>query len=246
MLLYIYTIIAFSVAILGLSSANKPTLLTSCKQNSDDYSACLKRAFEEAWPRFIAGMPELNFPSLDPLSYKYGKVVFDSGDLIRADVILSNTTTSGLSKVYIFDIRTHFLDDIFRLEIDVIAPKLFIEGTVNMNGTLGSIFKIASEGPFNLTADDVRGTWDLTGHVVNDTWIVEHFHTLPSVKKLKLYFDFFQNNKEFNDLAVTFANEFWPSLYRVMLPTTSNIWDPWLTDIANKFFSKVSFSKVFL
>ena len=53
-------------------------------------------------------------------------------------------------------------------------------------------------GPFNLTADDVRGTWDLTGHVVNDTWIVEHFRVLPSVKKIKIYFNFFQGNKEFS------------------------------------------------
>ena len=94
----------------------------------------------------LIGISELDFPSLDPLSYKYGKVVFNSGDLIHADVILSNTTASGLSKIYIFDIRTHLLDDVFRLEIDALVPKIFIEGTVNMNGTLGSIFRIVSEG----------------------------------------------------------------------------------------------------
>ena len=54
-------------------------------------------------------------------------------------------------------------------------------------------------GPFNLTANDVNGTWNMTGHVVNDTWIVEHIRVLPSVRKLKLYFDLFQDNKEISE-----------------------------------------------
>ncbi|XP_011161485.1 uncharacterized protein LOC105196996 [Solenopsis invicta] len=242
----LYTLIVFSAAVLGLSSANKHTLsITSCKRDSDDYSACLKRAFQEAWPRFVTGIPEFDFPSLDPLYYKYGKAVYNSG-LIHADVIVSNVTVSGLSKNHIFDIRTHFLNDTFSLEIDGAVPKMFLQGTVNIDGTLGDIFRVVGKGPFNLTIEDAKGTWELTGHVVNDTWIVEHFRTLPSVKKLQLYFDFFPNNKEFNDLIVTFANEYWPSLFRVMLPISSIVWDPWLTGIANKLFSKVSFSEVFL
>ena len=54
-------------------------------------------------------------------------------------------------------------------------------------------------GPFNLTANDVDGTWDMVGHVVNDTWIIEHVRVLPSVRKLKLYFDLFQDNKEISE-----------------------------------------------
>jgi len=54
-------------------------------------------------------------------------------------------------------------------------------------------------GPFNLTANDVSGTWNMTGHVVNDTWIVEHIRVLPSVRKLKLYFDLFQDSKEISE-----------------------------------------------
>ncbi|XP_012533271.1 uncharacterized protein LOC105834946 [Monomorium pharaonis] len=237
-----YALSAFTI--FGLSSASEHTLpVTICKRHSPNYSACLKYSLKEAWPRFVAGIPEFKFPSLDPLFYEYGKAVFNSGE-IRAEVILSNISAFGLSKSCFSDIRTHFLNDVFRLEIDVLVPKVMLEGTVKMNGTM-SIFKIARKGYFNLTADDATATWDLTGSVVNDTWIVEHFRTFPSVKKLKLYFDLFSDNKEFNNLAVTFANEFWPPLYRVMLPIVSDEWDLWLTNIANNFFLKVSFSKLF-
>lgn len=51
-------------------------------------------------------------------------------------------------------------------------------------------------GPFNLTIDNVEGTYDLTGHVTNDTWVVEHFTTLPSVRKMKIYLEEIFNSKE--------------------------------------------------
>ncbi|XP_018306887.1 uncharacterized protein [Mycetomoellerius zeteki] len=242
--MFFYTLNVFSIILFGLASAAKLTFpATICKRDSVDYSACLKQALEEAFPRFVKGLPEFDFPPLDPLVYEYGKAVFNSGE-IRAEVVLTNNIVTGLAKVQVHDVRTHFLDDVFRLEIDANVPKIFLKGNVKMNGTIG-IFKIVNEGPYNLTADDVIGTWDMTGPVVNDTFIVKHIHVLPSVKKLKLYFDLFQDNKEINDVAVSFVNEFWPPLFRVMLPITSEAWDPWLTSIVNKLFSKVSFSKVF-
>ena len=43
-----------------------------------------------------------------------------------------------------------------------------------------------------------------------------------------------------------FSNEFWPVLYKGMLPVVEKHWDSYLTDFVNKYiFSKVSFSKVF-
>ncbi|XP_018055959.1 PREDICTED: uncharacterized protein LOC108692278 isoform X2 [Atta colombica] len=220
--MFFYLFNVFSIILFGLASGELPFPATICKRDSVDYSACLKQAFEEAFPRFVKGLTEFDLPSLDPLVYEFGKVVFNSGD-IHAEVALMNTII---------------------IEIDALVPKLILKGAVKMNGTL-SIFRIANEGPFNLTANDVSGTWNMTGHVVNDTWIVEHIRVLPSVRKLKLYFDLFQDSKEINNAVVNFANEFWPPLYRVMLPITSEAWDPWLTGIANKLFSKFSFSKVF-
>ena len=53
---------------------------------------------------------------------------------------------------------------------------------------------------FNITVDDLQTTWILTGHVVNDTWTVEHFHAAPSVKKMKIYFEnLFYGIKEFSE-----------------------------------------------
>lgn len=51
----------------------------------------------------------------------------------------------------------------------------------------------------NVTANDLRDTWNLTGRVINDTWIVEHFYINPSLRMFKIHVDnLFDGNKEFS------------------------------------------------
>jgi hypothetical protein len=54
-------------------------------------------------------------------------------------------------------------------------------------------------GYFNETLTDIRGPWDLSGPVINDTWIIKHFHVVPSIQKLNVYF---------NNLVETQGKEF--------------------------------------
>ncbi|XP_029173972.1 uncharacterized protein LOC114942716 [Nylanderia fulva] len=240
----VYTLSAFSAIILiGLCIAEELPV-TTCKRNSSNYFNCLKLAVEESWPQFIKGLPEFDFPPLDPLSYKHGTFDFDRGE-VHGKITIKNAIAYGLKNAKFAAVRAHFLDDIFRLEIDTQVPKLFLEGDCEAEGRIGG-FKMGGKGSYNLTIDDIRGTWDLIGHVANDTWTVEHFYCRPTVKNMKIYLNnLFDGNKEFNDLAMYFANEYWPILYRSMLPVTSEIWDPWLSGFANRLFSKVSFSKLF-
>ncbi|XP_018377667.1 PREDICTED: uncharacterized protein LOC108770530 [Trachymyrmex cornetzi] len=73
------------------------------------------------------------------------------------------------------------------------------ESDVKINGTLNAFIRTNGEDHINATAHDVRGTCDVIGHVINDKWIIEHFRVVPSIGKLKVYFDnLFENNKEFS------------------------------------------------
>ncbi|XP_011705814.1 PREDICTED: uncharacterized protein LOC105461019 [Wasmannia auropunctata] len=145
MLFYALVVSAISVAVIGLSATEEPTLpVTTCKRDSDDYSACLKRAVEKAWSRFMAGLPEFDFPPLDPLVYKYGRMVLNSAE-IRGELIISNQTFAGISKTRIFDVKAYFLDDVFHLEIDTLIPKAFLKGAAKINGSL-NIFRVVNEG----------------------------------------------------------------------------------------------------
>lgn len=238
-----YTFSVIGVVAVGLCVAEELPV-TICKRNSPNYSNCLKLAIEESWPRFVKGLPEFDFPSLDPLSYEYGEFEFERNE-IYGRVSLSNVINKGLTNISFLSVRPHFLDDGFRLEIDSNVPKMFVKGNCKAEGKVGG-FQMGGKGRFNLTLENIKGTWDLIGNVTNDRWTVEHFHFLPSVGNMKIHFDdLFNGNEELNNLAMFFVNEYWPILYRAMLPITSEKWDPWLADMANSLFSKVSFSKLF-
>lgn len=236
----------FGIAIFALLSAGESEIpVTICKRDSNDYNACSKHALEEAWPLFVkVGLPEFNFPSADPLFFKDTKVVLNSGE-ISIEVIFSNLSVIGISDTQFFDVRTHFLNKVFHYEMDVLVPSLFVEGIAKVNGSI-NIFRVADEGHLNATLNDIRTTCNLTGHVVNDTWIVEHFRINPSLGNLKIHVTTtIEENKQLNNIVLNFINEFWPSIFRVILPFLSDKLDPWATDYVNLFFSKVPFSKIF-
>lgn len=54
-----------------------------------------------------------------------------------------------------------------------------------------------STGFFNVSMENIRTTWDISGHVVNDRWVVEHFKTAPTISSMKIWFsDLFNGNEE--------------------------------------------------
>lgn len=54
-------------------------------------------------------------------------------------------------------------------------------------------------GHFNGTVKGIDATWYISGPVQNDTWIIEHIRTAPTVKSMHLYLDnFFEGNREFS------------------------------------------------
>ncbi|XP_012531704.1 uncharacterized protein LOC105834054 [Monomorium pharaonis] len=240
MLFYVLSI--FSIAIIRLTTARESEFsVLTCKRGSVDYDACLKQTLETTWPLIVkAGLAELDLPSLDPLYYKDGKIELNT-DTIHAKVIILNFTCFGLLKTHFIDLKTHFLpNNVLRLEIDVQVPKIFVEGIIKINGTL-NVFTVAGEGYMNATMSDIKGACDLIGHIINNTLLVEHFRFTPTFGTLKVYFNLFQNDRKLNDLALMFINEYWPTLYREIWPIMSDMLDPWLSDFANKFFSKILF-----
>ncbi|XP_029668066.1 uncharacterized protein LOC115238418 isoform X1 [Formica exsecta] len=241
----LYALSIFSIVTFVLCGAEELILpITTCKRNSTDYSTCLKEAVIEAWPRFVEGLPEFDFPRLDPLLYKDGKIILNRNGL-NAEGNVINATIFGLALTRILDVRPHFLDDIFRLEIDMIIPKVFVHsydsGQANLFG-----MRAGGAGYLNITMHENRVTHDITGYVKNDTWTVQHHRIIMTVERMKFYLsDFFDGSKELNDILEDFLNEYWPPIYREFAPTVFETVDPFLTNIDNRFFSKVSFSKVF-
>ncbi|XP_032681517.1 circadian clock-controlled protein-like [Odontomachus brunneus] len=240
-----YALAVLCVTALALVAAQDLELpVQTCKHDADDYSSCLRLAMQEAWPTFIPGLPQFDIPLLDPYFLEHHQTKYDAND-IRADITVTNVNTYGLAKTRFLAVRPTYADDFFKLEVDVEMPKVLIEGNYKADGMMGA-FQIGGEGFFNISMEDIKGTWTIEGSVANDKWTVEHFTLNPEIGKMQIWFsDLFNGNEGLNQAALKFVNEYWPSLYRTILPFMAQDWDTYLTELANRIFSKVSFSKTF-
>ncbi|KAL0101167.1 hypothetical protein PUN28_018786 [Cardiocondyla obscurior] len=240
-----YTFALFCATTFVLAAAQDLELpVQTCKRESDDYSSCLRLAIQEAWPNFIPGIPKFDVPILDPFFTETERTVYETSD-IRADITVTNVNTYGLAKAQFLAVRPQHSDNYFKLELDVDLPKVLIEGSYKADGALGT-FQIGGEGSFNISMEDIKSTWILEGPVANDKWTLEHFHLNPEVGKMQIWFsDMFNGNEELNNAAMKFVNEYWPTLYRSMLPFLAKTWDERLTELCNRIFAKVSFAKTF-
>lgn len=218
--------------------------MKTCKKDSDDFSSCLRLAIQEAWPTFIQGLPEFDLPALDPYYIDTYNSEYENGQL-NGKMSASDVRAYGLAKTRFLSVKPEMSDDFFRLEIDLEIPKVLIDGDYKADGVLGTL-KVGGKGFFNVSMEAITCTWDISGHVVDDRWVIEHFKLTPAIGSMKIWFsDLFNGNEELNRAALFFVNEYWPVLYRGMLPKLMEVWDVYLTEITNRFFSKIPFSTVF-
>ncbi|KAK1120371.1 hypothetical protein K0M31_012352 [Melipona bicolor] len=243
-----HTVRAVAIALCALAVVaadyQLPATVKTCKRDSDDFSSCLRLAIQEAWPTFISGLPEFDMPPLDPYYTESYSMEYDKGQL-RGKMVATDVRTYGLAKAHFLSVKPEMVGDLFRLEIDVEIPKLLIDGNYDADGFVSS-FKIGGQGFFNISMEDMRCTWDISGHVVDDKWVVEHFKMTPTIGGMKIWFsDLFNGNDDLNQAALLFINEYWPLVYRGMLPKMMDAWDTFLTEFTNRFFSKIPFSTVF-
>ena len=238
--------ISFAFAVVALVAADYqlPQGVKTCKRDSDDFASCLRLAIQEAWPTFIEGLPDFDIPPLDPYYVDSYSTEYKNGQL-RGKLSGTDVRTYGLAKARFLSVQPEMTDDFFRLEIDLELPKLLLDGNYEAEGSLDT-FKLGGQGFFNMSMEDVRCSWDITGHVVNDRWVIEHFRLLPKVGKMRVYFsDLFHGNEQLNRAALIFVNEYWPLIFRGILPKMMDLWDEFLTEFTNRFFSRIPFSTVF-
>ncbi|XP_011690774.1 PREDICTED: circadian clock-controlled protein-like [Wasmannia auropunctata] len=240
-----YALVLFCATAFVLAAAQDLELpVQTCNHDADDYSSCLRLALQEAWPNFIQGIPKLDIPVLDPYFIEEQRTMYETQEL-KADITVTNVNVYGLAKAQFKAVRPQHSDNFFKLELDADLPKALIEGNYKAEGQVGAM-QIGGHGFFNISMEDIKSTWILEGPVANDRWTLEHFQLNPEVGKMQIWFsDMFNGNEELNNAAMKFVNEYWPTLYRQMLPFLTKSWDERLTEIGNRVLSKISFSKTF-
>ncbi|KAH0945300.1 hypothetical protein HN011_003982, partial [Eciton burchellii] len=128
--------------------------------------------------------------------------------------------------------KTYSIDDIFRLEAEVVYPDIACDGKVKLNGSVGP-FRLNNAGSFSINTTDIKMRWLITGPIKDDRWIIDHYHQIPIPKNAKIKLKNFVDSEEIIDLINEFVSKYWPTIYRAMRPVIMDTWEPWLIDRAN-------------
>lgn len=92
----------------------------------------------------MTGLPEFDFPILEPLKYGNQTEAFDAGE-IHGKITVTDTLFYGLKDMQVKKIKAHFLDNAFRLQLENFFPHVYVEGFSYTEGRLAN-FKMGGKG----------------------------------------------------------------------------------------------------
>ncbi|XP_052868331.1 putative beta-carotene-binding protein [Anopheles cruzii] len=223
-----------------------PAFMEICYRDSPDLGKCIKSSIQRMLPEMHTGIESLGFPSLDPHESKSTYIDYKRNQM-SASLHVKNAKTFGMSKAQIVDVRATATDKALNLGVDVRFPELVMEGYFKGEGRFNSI-KLASKGYFNNTMTDVTTTWQLSGEVTERNgeqyMEINSFDMSPEVGNMKIYATGLFPDPELNDIALEFVNQYWPMIYKEMLPNSRQVWEPVMVEIVNKIFLRVPYRRL--
>ncbi|XP_055637247.1 putative beta-carotene-binding protein [Toxorhynchites rutilus septentrionalis] len=223
-----------------------PSYMRICNRDDPELGRCIKDSIQRLLPELHNGIQSIGFPAIDPFSQESSYFEYKN-DQIYGSLHIKNAKTYGMSRALIRDVRATAEDDAFRMEVDVNFPKLITEGKFKGEGRFNSI-KVTSKGYFNITTSNVSTTWKITGSTTErngeEYMFINKFDMTPEVGDMKIYATGLFPDPGLNQVALDFVNQYWPALYKQMLPETRRSWEPIMLEVINKMFDRVPYRRL--
>lgn len=223
-----------------------PSFMEICYRDGPELGKCIKNTIQRMLPEMQVGIESLGFPSLDPYVSKSTYVDYKRNQM-SASMHIKNAKTFGMSKAQIMDVRASATDKTLNLEVDVRFPQILIEGFFKGEGRFNSI-KLASKGYFNNSMTEVTTTWKMAGKVTErngeEYLQIESFDMSPEVGDMKIYATGLFPDPELNQIALEFVNQYWPMMYKELLPASRQVWEPVMVELVNKIFLRVPYRRL--
>ncbi|KAF7992942.1 hypothetical protein HCN44_005723 [Aphidius gifuensis] len=239
-----FFLLAVVSVVISIVNAELPASLKTCSKNSNDYSSCLRLAFQENWPTLVRGIPEYKIPVLDPFVTEVEHFNFEMGE-VTGKMVVKNVQSYGAAKIQFHSIRPYHSENHFRLDIDFTVPKVLVEGDYKAEGSIGTL-RHNGKGQFNVSMENVRSIVQMEGSIVNDRWILDEVLLTPEVGSMKVWAsNLFRGNEALTKVALEFVNQYWQVLYQGMLPYAAKSWNESLKKMANDILINIPFSDLF-
>lgn len=230
----------------GEGSVELPEGAMTCQIDGPQRDECIRKSIQDMIPRLYNGYPSLNIPPIDPFVMNNTHFEYKRGALYGL-LNVKTVTVYGLSRGQIKDVRTVVTDEGMDTEIDTFYSRLFMEGMYKGEGRFNN-FKLSSKGYFNITFNDVASTHKMSGIFEDrngERYLrLNKFDADPNIGNMKIYATGIFPDPELNRIALDFVNQYWPFMYREMLPDTKDVWEPMMIAQANAFLLRVPLRKM--
>ncbi|XP_023933783.2 circadian clock-controlled protein daywake [Bicyclus anynana] len=224
--------------------AQIPDYIKICKRDQTTIASCVRNSIENLRPNLIAGIPELNVPSLEP--FYIPEIVAVSGDLIPLKASGKDVKVSGAGN---FSIKSISVDlDTLTIRGRVRFPRLHLDGRYNLDTQI-LILPLRGEG--NLVADAVRCDAEIllkSRLVQRDGAEYLDFTSLNvdiAIKDYRIRLDgLFNGNKALGDATNEAINQNRVEFLKTMLPYLEKTVAKIFLDTANKIVAPIPFDEL--
>lgn len=216
-------------------------------------------------------MPEIGFRAMDPYSDERISMQFKQVAGFDGSIEVKNFRFYGLARAQVRDVKSQFKGNSMELEIDMLFPRLFTEGSYKSEASMRSGLKFSSKGDYNISMTDVAAVWKMKGNLVKvngeEYMKITNFDMVPTVGDMKIAASGIFPNPDMSkktckiiqynflvsflfDIAdqifLGFINQFWPMMYKQMLPVTRQLWETEMIKLLNNFFNIIPFRRLLL
>ncbi|KAF5269251.1 hypothetical protein FQR65_LT02552 [Abscondita terminalis] len=142
----------------------KTEYILPCLKSDPEINTCLKKTFNHLRPYLVAGLKDIDVPSIDPLFIP--KINIENGNgPFRVRAFFSNVTAYGASNYTIQEIKADI--DNYILNLSFTIPHVEIKGKYEIGGSV-LLFPIRSKGDFFAIFDDVDATAKIFGKEIKN------------------------------------------------------------------------------
>ncbi|KAF5306614.1 hypothetical protein FQA39_LY08803 [Lamprigera yunnana] len=234
--------------VMTFSNGKIPDYMNVCPYNHEDLSSCIKNSIMSLVPRLKNGIPELEIPSLEPLSIN--DISFHSGsDAANIATNISEIKIWGGSHFNILELKVLSKRNrkIFRFR--VMIPHVYVEGNYEMNTKL-LFLNLNGQGPFKANITNYYFNCTLKGysHKVGGSNHLKFEKFKCSVKmgsKMIYLENLFADNKLISEAANGIINDNSDALFREIKPGLVSSIDKKFLDMANKITLTFTYEELF-
>ncbi|CAH1116025.1 unnamed protein product [Phaedon cochleariae] len=220
-----------------------PSFVEPCLRTNPNITACILHNVELLRPRFLAGIPELFIPPLDPLVLP--KASLDSGDQFSAsfsDIQIYNALDFQLEKVHL-DLEK------FSVDLAIMFPSLRIKSRYELDGKL-LVLQLKGQGLADGNYTNVYGKIFGTGVPFEKNgkthYKIEDSKIDIDIGGAHLYFDrIFGDNEELNEQTNKVINENIKDLIGELKPVVIQVIRGFVLGICNRLFDRYTFDELF-